>query len=953
MTDKVAAGRSEPGAPGDVERALLLLRELAIELRPERAHTLDVGEDSELERDLGFDSLARTELMLRLERAFDVTLPEHVLAEAERAGDLLAALREAVPGRFAGSPVAAGLRVGPPAARPDRATTLTEMLDWHAEHQPERPHVILSSGRIDTRTLSYADLAAEARRVAGGLRQWGLEPGDRVAIMLPTGAEFLASFFGALYAGGVPVPIYPPFRPSQLEEHMRRQASTLANAGAATLITVPEARGVARLLRAAVPSLRAVHSADELMAAPPVAAAVLPAKPDDLAFLQYTSGSTGDPKGVMLTHANLLANIRAIGQGLQVRDDVVVVSWLPLYHDMGLIGAWLGSLYYGVPAVIMSPLSFLARPANWLWAIHRHRGTISAAPNFAYELCRTRIADDEIEGLDLGSLRMCANGAEAVSAHTVRGFIDRFSPYGFKHEAMAPVYGLAECSVGLAFPPPGRGPVIDRISRDRLARQGVAEPVPPGQDGVAVQEVVACGQALPGHEMRIVDAGGRELQDRREGRLQFRGPSATSGYYRNPERTAELFDGDWLESGDRAYMAGGDIYLTGRIKDIIIRAGRNVYPQEVEEVVGEVADVRRGCVVVFGAPDATSGTDRIVVVAETRLSDPAARQRLEAEVAGAATDVLGDPPDEIVLAPPRAVLKTSSGKIRRAACRQLYLDGALGRPSRALWWQVLRLGLHGLLPGLRQLLGDARALAYAGWWWTVTALTALLIWAAVMAVPGRRARWSLLRLGCRFMLWATATPVAREGLDKVPAGPLIIVSNHASYVDGIVLSAYLPGPIAFIAKGELREHPTAGPALRRLGMHMVERFDTEQSVSELTALQHGLDEGERQLFFAEGTLTRMPGLLGFRLGAFQLAAETGVPVLPVTLRGSRNLLRGDQWFPRRAHIHLDVAAPQQADGSDWAAAVRLRDNVRAEILARCGEPDLVHVSASDMLRDPR
>jgi len=949
-TDNAPAGPPDAGAPGEVERTLALLRDLAIELHPDRAQTLEVDEDSELERDLGFDSLARAELLLRLERTFDVTLPEHVLAEAEHARDLLQALRQAAPGRFTGTPMASGLRIGPPAARPERAVTLTEMFDWHLARQPERPHVILSSGRSDQRTLSYAELADEARRVATGLRRWGLAPGDRVAIMLPTGVEFLTSFFGALYAGGVPVPIYPPFRPSQLEEHLRRQAGTLANAGAVILITVAQAHGVGTLLRSLVPSLRAVRTAAELRAEEAAAEALLQPQAEDLAFLQYTSGSTGDPKGVMLSHTNLLANIRAMGQAMQVRDDDLVVSWLPLYHDMGLIGAWLGSLYYGVPAVIMSPLSFLARPANWLWAMHRHRATISAAPNFAFELCRSRIGDDEIEGLDLSNLRMLANGAEAVSAKTVRGFIDRFRGHGLRTEAVAPVYGLAECAVGLAFPPPGRGSRIDAISRSGLATRGQAIEVGADHDPADVQEVVACGQALPGHEIRIVDAAGRELDERHEGRLQFRGPSTTQGYFQNPAKTAELFDDGWLESGDRAYLDQGDVFLTGRIKDIVIRAGRNVYPQEVEELVGDVPGVRRGCVAVFGAPDADSGTDRIVVVAETRVTDAAARQELQTAVATAASDVLGDPPDEIVLAPPRAVLKTSSGKIRRAACRDLYLSGDLGRPARAIWWQVLRLGLRGLGPALRRLLQDALATGYAGWWWTVTAPTAVITWAAVMLLPTRAARWWLLRQACRFMLWATATPVQRSGLDRLPPGPLILVSNHASYADGIILCASLAGPLGFVAKGELRDHVTAGPALRRLGVHMIERFESEQSVAEMTTLRDATAAGERLLFFAEGTLTRMPGLLGFRMGAFQLAAETGTPVLPVTLSGSRNLLRGDQWFPRRARIGLDIAPVRQADGKDWSAAVRLRDEVRADILARSGEPDLIHVSASDMFR---
>ncbi len=302
--------------------------------------------------------------------------------------------------------------------------------------------------------------------MARGLRARGVAEGDRVAIMLPSGAAFFAAFFGALYAGGVPVPIYPPLRPSQLEEHLRRQAGILRNAEARVLVTVAEARPLGTLLRGQVETLTGVATVDELES--PGAAQLPPVtRGAALALLQYTSGSTGDPKGVMLSHANLLANIRAMGRVMDASSADVFVSWLPLYHDLGLIGAWLGSLYYAAPVVIMSPLDFLMRPARWLWAIHRNRATLTAAPNFAFELCLTKIEDAAIEGLDLSSLRMVVNGAEPVSPATIRRFIARFAKYGFKPGAMAPAYGLAESAVGLAFPPLGRPPLADRVERGR------------------------------------------------------------------------------------------------------------------------------------------------------------------------------------------------------------------------------------------------------------------------------------------------------------------------------------------------------------------------------------------------------------------------------------------------------------------------------------------------------
>ena len=271
----------------------------------------------------------------------------------------------------------------------------------------------------------------------------------------------------------------------------------------------------------------------------------------------------------MLSHANLLANIRAIGRAVEASSADVFVSWLPLYHDMGLIGAWLGSLYYGAPLYAMSPLSFLARPQSWLWAIHRFRGTLSAAPNFAFELCLNKIDDSDLRGLDLSSLRFIGNGAEPVSVATLRRFIARFGTYGFRPGAMAPVYGLAENALVVTLPPPGRPPRIDRVDRSALSARAIAEPARP--DDLNAIEIVACGQPIPDHEIRIIDDMGRELGERREGRLEFRGPSATSGYFENAAKTRELFHDGWLDTGDRAYMAGGDLFITGRIKDVIIR----------------------------------------------------------------------------------------------------------------------------------------------------------------------------------------------------------------------------------------------------------------------------------------------------------------------------------------------------------------------------------------------
>ena len=456
MVQPASAGRDAEHAAETATRLLEVIRELANELHPGGISSAPITLDVALDRDLGFDSLGRVELLLRIERAFDASISEHAFATAETPRDLLRTLAGAG-GRHGvyAPPDVSGIALGE-ATLPHRAETLVEVLDWHVASHPDRTHIHLYSEDGEGDAVTYRDLKRTAEGIAGGLQHLGVRPGESVAIMLPTGRDYFASFFGVLLAGGVPVPLYPPGRPAQIEEHLRRHAGIVANSLAGVLITVPEAKRFGRLLRSRVETLRTVATPDELTSASAgLAAPSLTA--GDVAFLQYTSGSTGNPKGVVLTHGNLLANIRAMGEALEAEPTDVFVSWLPLYHDMGLIGAWLGSMHYAVPLVIMSPLSFLARPRRWLHALHRYRGTISAAPNFAYELCLKRVADEDIRGLDLSSWRVAASGAEPVSPETVRRFCDRFQACGFRPEAMMPMYGLAESSVGLAFPPLGRG----------------------------------------------------------------------------------------------------------------------------------------------------------------------------------------------------------------------------------------------------------------------------------------------------------------------------------------------------------------------------------------------------------------------------------------------------------------------------------------------------------------
>jgi 1-acyl-sn-glycerol-3-phosphate acyltransferase len=942
MTAETGDVRNSPTQDAAVreQELIAVVSELVHELHANGGTTIDVSLASRLDRDLGIDSLGRTELILRIERAFRVRLPPATLSEAETVRDLLVALGQAAPHVRRARSVTPVAELAPAASSPADARTLIEVLEWHVTQHPNRLHVtVLEDETTVVGTMTYAQLADAARKVAAALIARDVVPGDRIALMLPTSLDFFASFFGILYAGAIPVPIYPPARLSQLEDHMYRQAGILRNAGARILITVPQALRLASFLRGQTPTLSVVESVEGLNTQSSPCQLPLITRGEATAFIQYTSGSTGDPKGVVLSHANLIANIRAIGAAIKASSADVFVSWLPLYHDFGLIGAWLGSLYFAASFYVMSPLSFLRRPESWLWAIHHFRATISAAPNFAYELCYSGIDPADLEGLDLSSLRLVANGAEPVSVQTLRRFTQAFERYGFKAGAMAPAYGLAENTLALTLPPLGRVPRVDRVDRNALGQRAVAEPA--RADDAQALELVSSGRPLPDHEVRIIDDKGRELDERHEGRVVFRGPSATSGYFQNEAKTRELFRNGWLDSGDQGYMADGELFITGRIKDIIIRAGRHIYPQEIEEAVGNIPGIIKNGVAVFGIADPSSGTEHTVIMAETSTGDSERRAALVARSREVATNILGAPPEQIVLAPPQTVPKTSSGKIRRSAARDLYKSGEMGRPQRSPRWQFVRLFVAGALPRIGQVFRQVGAFVYAAWWWLIVVLAGLLGWLTVMTLPRLEWRWSAVRAIARAALMVIGMRPAVHGLANLATGHAIITFNHSSYFDTLVLAAVLPGEPTFAAKHELAHQVFAGPFLRRMGVYFVDRFDASAGVADAEAVTKMARTGRSIVFFPEGTFSRRAGLTGFYLGAFKVASEAELAVIPGIILGTRTVLRSDQWFPRWSPISVYIEPAVPPSGTDFASVLRLRDQVRKVILARCGEPDLV------------
>ena len=930
-----------------VTELIQVINDLVSEFHQNRPSAKTISLDSHFEKDLGLDSLARVELIARVEKKFKLALPEQTFAEAESARDLLRAIQGAeTPRESLYTADISSVELADTRATPDDSRTLIDVLNWHVSTHPDRPHIQMYTDEGDGEIITYQQLKDNAMCVAGGLQQRGLKPAEPVALMLPSGPDYFYSFFGVLLAGGIPVPIYPPARPSQLEDHMRRHVRILNNCLAKTFITVVEAKNVAQLLKSQVPNLQHIVSAADLAASnaismPPILSS------NDIAFLQYTSGSTGNPKGVVLTHANLLANIRAMGDVVKADSKDVFVSWLPLYHDMGLIGAWFGSLYFASLFVVMSPLSFLARPERWLWAIHHYHGTLSASPNFGYEYCLRRLKDEDIKGLDLSSWRAAFNGAESVSPKTLSDFSQRFEAFGFNDRAMMPVYGLAESTVGLAFPPLQRGPVIDSIERDTFMQTGVANATQ-DEDQHALR-FVSSGLPLANHQVRVIDPAGHELPERHEGRLEFHGPSSTSGYYRETEKTRSLFDGQWLDTGDLAYIAKGELFITGRIKDIIIRAGRNIYPHELEEAVGNVAGIRTGRVAVFGSEDKHSKTERLIVIAETRSKDNNELEKLRTDINALATDLIGSPPDEVVLAPPGSVLKTSSGKIRRTASRELFEKGGIGKSQASVYWQITRIAFASILPQFRRLWRYSKALIYAIYCWSIYCVLASIVWLSSMFLPGFPLRWSIAKNCAGLFGKLTATKITVNGMENIPVDgqPYVLVSNHASYLDSYALIATMPGHVRFTAKKELARHFFTRIPLKNIHTEFVDRYDTGKSLADAHRLANILKQGNALMFFAEGTFTRVPGLRPFHLGAFTVAAEAEVPIIPVAIRGTRSILRSGSWFPHHGSISIDIGEElhpktimDKHNKDIWRVALELRNKSREFVLRHCAEPDL-------------
>jgi fatty-acyl-CoA synthase len=542
--------------------------------------------------------------------------------------------------------------------------SLTEALDYAA--RGDSGFTFYSNRGEPAAMLPYRILRDEVETRAGQLRSLPLSVGDRVGLIGQTSPDFVIAFLACIRAGLVPVPLPVSgvfVEPARYGAQVGRQ---LASCGARVLL---RPTGPA-LLPEDAPVRELAWS--DLTALAPVMVAPVEAAPEDLCYLQYSSGSTRFPRGVAVTHRAIMHNCREmIAEGTGVEDDDRVVSWLPLYHDMGLVSTLIGSLIGQISVDFLATDAFARRPLVWLELISRNRGTVAYSPCFGYDLCRRRAKPGQLAGLDLSSWRIAGVGAEVIDPAVMDGFARTFAGAGFRAAAILPSYGLAEATLGVCFAPRGEGFRTDRVDSDVLGRHRRA--VLSSGDGA--RAFVRCGRPLPSLGLEIRDGAGRALPPRVVGRVFIRGESVMSGYFGDEQASAEaIHPGGWLDTGDLGYMAEGELVIVGRAKDTIIVNGRNIWPQDLEWTVEQLDEVRPGDCAAFGVVEPGQG-ERAVLLVQCRLSDPAERATLAEQAHRAVMEATGVDA-RIVLVPVRSLPRTSSGKLNRSAARERYLAGA-------------------------------------------------------------------------------------------------------------------------------------------------------------------------------------------------------------------------------------------------------------------------------------
>lgn len=569
------------------------------------------------------------------------------------------------------------------------AASFAQILHERANQSPDVLAFRFVDDNESATEITYAELDTRARAVAAGIMATTQGRPDPTLLLFAPGLDYLAGLFGCFYAGVPAVPAFPP-DPTRLARTLPRLAAIIEDAGSDVILTTSNiaplmTEWLTTALAGHTPRVIVTDEIDDDGGLSPVL------RPDLLALLQYTSGSTSLPRGVMLSHAQLMNNCVEIARGFGLHQDSSGSLWLPPYHDMGLIGGVLTPLSYGVPVTLMSPVTFLRRPLAWLRMVSRYGSTVTGGPNFAYDLCVRRATDADIVGLDLSSVELTFTGAEPVRAETIERFTERFGPAGFRAESFYPCYGLAEATLFVTGGKPLGGWHSVPVARDALELDGTARPAEPAEPS---RSLVSCGPPGPDTRLLIVDPVTREpLGDGTVGEIWVDSPSVANGYWRRPEETAATFgattatgDGPFMRTGDLGFVLDGELFVAGRIKDLIVVNGRNYHPIDIERVCeASVAGIRRNCGAAFAVEDDAGAAERLVLVYEADLGGEEQHRAVLDGIRRTVSMELSVPPHTVVLVRPRTIPKTSSGKVQRWLARRQYLAGELDELAR---WQA-------------------------------------------------------------------------------------------------------------------------------------------------------------------------------------------------------------------------------------------------------------------------
>ncbi|HRZ26439.1 MAG TPA: fatty acyl-AMP ligase [Spirochaetota bacterium] len=555
-----------------------------------------------------------------------------------------------------------------------KASTLVDIL--RGRMKVKQDFLIFMDMKNHEKKISAAEVVARSEMTAQYLMAQGLRKDDKVVIMLPTGEEFVYVYFGTLMAGGVPVPVSQPAGTSNLEKYLGNLKHIIVDCEGKFFITYDKMKMIIGSM-VGITSLGThflftneifghAHQTGEKFPLPEIGS-------EDIALIQYTSGTTGHPKGVLLSHKNLIHNIHGIGVASAMADGDVGISWLPLYHDMGLIGGLFTTMYWNMPIVLMKPEAFLFRPQWWMENIGRYKVTMGVAPNFGYHYCVTRISDEDLHRIDLRTWRLALNGAEPIDRITLQKFIDKFRACGLRDNLFLPVYGMAENSLAATFPALDNTTVVRRFDRQMLEEEHLALDSD-SEDSKDFIDLVAVGYPLLGQEIRIADEKGNTMFERQVGEILVKSQSLTIGYYKNTEATNNTIRNGWLYTGDLGFILDGMLFISGRKKEMIIKRGKNIYPYDVERIAATVEGVRLGSCAAFAIENQEEGTEDLVLVCESVIRDKEKIEDLRKAISGEIMARLGFRPDDIRIVPKGTVPKTTSGKLQRVLCKKIYLE---------------------------------------------------------------------------------------------------------------------------------------------------------------------------------------------------------------------------------------------------------------------------------------